>query len=269
MRSVTLDEAPPDQRTGAPSKALVVAAFAAVYLIWGSTFLGIAVAIQSIPPLLMSGVRWLVAGALLLAVLRMRGVPWPEPVHWRNAVLIGALLLGIGNGGMTWAQQSVPSGITALIIAAVPLWTILFDWLRPQGRHPHRLVYLGLALGFVGVVLIIMGKDHGGSRMVAPIPGVGAAAGDGELGVRLDLVAAPQSSRVCAHERGHADVRRRADAHPRRHPSEAARFHLSLPPPPPRSRSPISRCWVRLSASPRMRGRRKSPRPLAAPPTPT
>lgn len=154
-----------------PPIGLVVAAFAAVYSIWGSTFLGIAVAIQSIPPLLMSGVRWLVAGGLLLAVLRLRGVPWPEPRHWRHVVLVGALLLGAGNGGMTWAQHSVPSGLAALVVAATPLWTILFDWLRPHGSRPHRLVFAGLGLGFVGVILIIMGKDHSGSRVIAPIPG--------------------------------------------------------------------------------------------------
>lgn len=171
MRSVTLDEAPAERVTPATSPGLVVAAFAAVYLIWGSTFLGIAVAIQSVPPLLMSGCRWLVAGGLLYAVLRLRGVPRPEPIHWRNATIVGALLLGVGNGGMSWAQQSVPSGITALVIAAVPLWMILFEWWRPRGRRPHRLVFVGLALGFVGVALIIVGKDHGGNRVVPPLAG--------------------------------------------------------------------------------------------------
>lgn len=154
-----------------PPLSLVVAAFAAVYLIWGSTFLGIAVAIQSIPPLLMSAGRWLVAGGLLYAVLRLRGVPRPEPIHWRNATLVGALLLGFGNGGMAWSQQSVSSGIAALVVAAVPLWMILFEWARPRGQRPHRLVFLGLALGFVGVALIILGKDHGGNRVVPPVAG--------------------------------------------------------------------------------------------------
>jgi len=150
---------------------LVIAAFAGVYLIWGSTFLGITVAIHSIPPLLMAGGRWVIAGTLLYGVLRLRGVPAPEPEHWRNAAIVGALLLGIGNGGMTWAQMEVPSGIAALVIAAMPLWMILFDWLRPRGRRPHRLVFVGLALGFIGVTLIILGKDHGGNRVVPPIAG--------------------------------------------------------------------------------------------------
>lgn len=163
--------ASPRAEKTAPPLGLVVAAFAAVYLIWGSTFLGIAVAIQTIPPLLMSACRWLVAGGLLYAVLRLRGLPQPEPAHWRNAAIVGALLLGIGNGGMAWSQQMVPSGITALVIAAVPLWMILFEWWRPNGQRPHRLVFLGLALGFVGVALIIIGKDHGGNRVVPPLAG--------------------------------------------------------------------------------------------------
>lgn len=176
MRSMTIEEAqevPVDRSTKrrAPATALVVAAFAAVYLIWGSTFLGIAITIQSVPPLLMSGFRWLIAGGLLYAVLRLRGVPRPDLMQWRNSAIVGALLLGVGNGGMSWSQQTVPSGITALVIAAVPLWMILFEWWRPQGRRPHRLVFAGLALGFVGVALIIVGKDHGGNRMVPPLAG--------------------------------------------------------------------------------------------------
>ena len=163
-------EVPVRQREqSTPSTALVVAAFAAVYLIWGSTFLGIAVAIKTIPPLLMAGLRWLVAGGLLYSVLRLRGVPRPEPIEWRNGAVVGALLIGVGNGGMSWSQQMVPSGITALVIAAVPLWMILFEWWRPKGRRPHGLVFAGLALGFVGVTLIILGRDHGGNRVVPPL----------------------------------------------------------------------------------------------------
>lgn len=177
MRGMTIEEVqalPVERQTSTrrpPATALVVAAFAAVYLIWGSTFLGIAITIQSVPPLLMSGCRWLVAGGLLYTVLRLRGVPSPDLMQWRNSAIVSGLLLGIGNGGMAWSQQTVPSGITALVIAAVPLWMILFEWWRPQGQRPHRLVFLGLALGFVGVTLIIMGKDHGGNRVVPPFAG--------------------------------------------------------------------------------------------------
>lgn len=176
MRSMTLEAAPTEiparqRERSTPSTALVIAAFAAVYIIWGSTFLGIAIAIKTIPPLLMAGARWIVAGGLLYTVLRLRGVPRPSFAQWKNSAVVGALLLGAGNGGMTWSQQTVPSGIAALIVAAVPLWMILLEWLRPHGRRPHGLVFVGLALGFVGVVLIIVGKDHGGNRVVPPAAG--------------------------------------------------------------------------------------------------
>jgi drug/metabolite transporter (DMT)-like permease len=158
----------PAERTG-PPLWLVVAAFGAVYVIWGSTYLGIAVAIQSIPPLLMAGARAVLAGALLYGVMRVYGAARPKPIHWRNAVIVGGLLLGAGNGGVSWAQQSVPSSLAALIVAAVPLWMLLIDWLRPGGYRPHALVFAGLALGFAGVAFIVLGKDQAGHRIVAPL----------------------------------------------------------------------------------------------------
>jgi drug/metabolite transporter (DMT)-like permease len=156
----------------APPRWLIVAAFAAVYVIWGSTYLGMAIAVESIPPLLMAGSRALIAGSLLYGVMRLRGVARPEPRHWLNATVIGGVLLFAGNGGVSWAQQTVPSGIAALIVGAVPLWMILIDWLRPRGHRPHRLVFLGLLLGFIGVALIIVGKDHAGNHVVDPVGGL-------------------------------------------------------------------------------------------------
>ncbi|MHA3772738.1 EamA family transporter [Verrucomicrobiota bacterium sgz303538] len=152
-----------------PPLWLVLAAFAAVYVIWGSTYLGIRLAIDSIPPLMMAGARSLIAGLLLYIVVRLRGAPRPEPVHWRNATIIGAALLLVGNGGVSWAQQTVPSSIAALIIAATPLWINLIDWLRPHGRRPHNLVFSGIALGFVGVALIVWSKDSHGRSVVDPL----------------------------------------------------------------------------------------------------
>jgi drug/metabolite transporter (DMT)-like permease len=146
-----------------------VAAFAAVYVIWGSTYLGMAIAVQTIPPLLMAGGRAVIAGSLLYVVMRARGAARPEGRHWINSAIIGGLLLFAGNGGVSWAEQTVPSGVTALIVATVPLWMILLDWLRPHGQRPHLLVFLGLALGLVGVALIIAGKDHAGNRVADPV----------------------------------------------------------------------------------------------------
>ncbi len=152
-----------------PPLWLVLSAFLAVYVIWGSTYLGIHVAIQTMPPLLMAGSRFMLAGLFLYAVMRARGAARPTAEQWVDATVIGALLLLGGNGGVSWAQQFVPSGVTALVVAATPLWMILIDWLRPAGRRPHGVVFAGLALGFAGVALIALSRDGGGQRLVQPV----------------------------------------------------------------------------------------------------
>lgn len=176
MRCVTADtrlsQAPVVTRTSESAPTwLIVAAFAAVYLVWGSTYLGIRLAIDSIPPFLMAGARFVLAGGLLYGVMRARGAEKPEKKHWISAAVLGGLLLLAGNGGVTYAQQTVPSGVAALVVAAVPLWIMLLDWLRPGGRRPSGLVWLGLAMGFAGVTLLVLGKNHGGSRLVDPVGG--------------------------------------------------------------------------------------------------
>src|SRR5262249_48343644 len=103
-------------------KGRVVLAFAAVYLLWGSTYLAIRFGVETIPPFLMAGSRHLVAGLLLYGWLRARGAARPEARHWASAVMIGGLMLLGGNGLVTWAEQRVPSGLPALILASVPLW---------------------------------------------------------------------------------------------------------------------------------------------------
>lgn len=147
---------------------LVATAFAAVYLIWGSTYLGIRIAIDSIPPLLMSGGRFLIAGLVLYPVMRLAGAAPPTAIEWRHATMIGALLLLAGNGGVSWAEQTVPTNMVALLIAATPLWINLVDWLRPEGRRPRALVLVGLALGFVGVGFIVWSKNPLGQSIVNP-----------------------------------------------------------------------------------------------------
>jgi drug/metabolite transporter (DMT)-like permease len=133
----------------------MIAAFAAVYLIWGSTYLAIRYAIESLPPFTMAGGRFLVAGAILYGWSRMRGAPEPSSSQWLAALLGGALLLLIGNGGIVWAEQVISTGLTALLICSEPLWIVVFDWLRPGGRRPGGLVVFGLILGFVGTVMLI------------------------------------------------------------------------------------------------------------------
>lgn len=163
--SASLSEAGPTR----PPFSLIIAAFAAVYLIWGSTYLGIRLAIDSIPPLLMAGSRFVIAGGALYLVMRMRGAPRPDWDHWRGSIIIGGLLLMAGNGGVCWAQQTVPSGVAALIVASVPLWIMLVDWLRPQGLRPTRRVVAGLVIGMTGVAVIILGRGELGQRVVEPM----------------------------------------------------------------------------------------------------
>jgi drug/metabolite transporter (DMT)-like permease len=138
-----------------------MAAFAAIYVIWGSTYLAIRYGVETIPPFLMAGTRFVAAGSLLYAFARLRGAASPTRGEWRDAAIAGGLMLMIGNGGVTWAEQVIPSGVTALLVALVPLWMVLLDWLRPKGVRPRPLVLAGVALGFVGVALLARNNTHG------------------------------------------------------------------------------------------------------------
>ncbi len=140
---------------GRPSRWAVAAAFAAIYLIWGSTYLAIRYAVQTIPPLMMAGARFMTAGVLLYAVVHWRGAPRPQFRHWRSAAVVGGLLLLGGNGLVSCAEQWVASGITALLVATVPLWMVLLNWVRPGGLRPTAVQALGLLVGFVGVAVLI------------------------------------------------------------------------------------------------------------------
>jgi drug/metabolite transporter (DMT)-like permease len=133
----------------------VIAAFVAIYLIWGSTYLGIRFAVETLPPFLMGGARFLIAGIMLYVWLRATGTPPSSPVNWRHAALASALMLGAGNGAVNWAEQKVSSGLAALIIAGTPLWFALFDWLRPGGARPTLQTVLGIAVGFGGVLMLV------------------------------------------------------------------------------------------------------------------
>jgi drug/metabolite transporter (DMT)-like permease len=136
-----------------PSRWALPAALAAVYVIWGSTYLGIAIAVERIPALASAGVRHLAAGAALLAFLRLRGAPWPPLRTWIGALALGFLMLVLGNGLVCVAERHVPSGLTALLLAITPVFTITGGWLR-DGRRPTPLAAVGMALGFVGVAVL-------------------------------------------------------------------------------------------------------------------
>jgi len=130
-------------------------ALIAVYLIWGSTYLAIRYAVETTPPFLMAGVRFMISGVFLYGLRRFAGDAAPKPLEWRNAAIIGILLLVGGNGGVVWAEQFVSSALTALLVATVPLWLVLIDALRPGGQRPRLMAANGIITGFGGVVLLI------------------------------------------------------------------------------------------------------------------
>lgn len=155
----------PDAR---PTTLALVAAFAAVYLIWGSTYLGIRFAIETMPPFLMAGVRWILAGSLLYAWRRAKGDGAPTLRNWGAAAVVGLLLIVGGNGTVSWAQQFVPSGFTALLIAVVPVWIALLEWLRRDGTRPTPRVWAGVLLGLAGVGLLVAPAVLGSADELGP-----------------------------------------------------------------------------------------------------
>jgi drug/metabolite transporter (DMT)-like permease len=137
-----------------PKRWQLILAFASVYIIWGSTYLAIKFAIETIPPFLMAGVRFLVSGLILYGWARMKGAPRPTRIHWKSAAIVGVLLLLGGNGGVVWAEQRVASGVAALIVAIVPVWIALMEWKRPGGKKPGWQVSAGLVAGTLGLLLL-------------------------------------------------------------------------------------------------------------------
>ena len=156
----------------------LLGAFAAIYLIWGSTFLAIHVAVETMPPFFMAAARFVTAGAIVYAIGRLAGAPSPSRRDWTYTTAAGALMFLGGNGGLAWASQYVQSGLAALIMTLIPVWMTLLAWLWRGGPRPHRVVLLGLALGFGGVALLI---------------GPGALRGTGEVNLLAALVVVASS----------------------------------------------------------------------------
>ena len=150
------------------SPARVALGFAAVYILWGSTYLGIRFAVASMPPLLMAGVRHLIAGLILYGLLRLTGTPRPKRVHWRSATLLGGLLLLGGNGLVSLAETSVPSGIAALIVAAVPFWMVLLNAAEKR-MAPRLSVIAGLLLGIGGLAILVLPASSTAPDHVNPL----------------------------------------------------------------------------------------------------
>jgi drug/metabolite transporter (DMT)-like permease len=147
----------------------IVTAFGAIYLLWGSTYLGIRLAVETIPPFLMAGTRAVIAGALLYGWARWRGAARPERIHWRTAGIVGGFLLLGGNGLVSWAEQRVPSGISALIVGSTPLWMVLLEWLWHSGPRPTMSIVSGLVIGFIGLGILVGPGKLGSGGHIDPI----------------------------------------------------------------------------------------------------
>ena len=139
---------------------LLIAAFAAVYVFWGSTYLAIRYAIETMPSFMMAGTRFFVAGSILLFLARLSpNYCRPKLVHWRTSFIIGTLLLVVGNGGVVFAERFIPSSLAALLIATEPFWIVLLSWLWLGRGRPDLRVAFGLVIGFLGVALLIAGLN--------------------------------------------------------------------------------------------------------------
>jgi len=147
---------------------ITLGALFAVYVFWGGTYLGIRFAVQTIPPFLMAGSRFLIAGGIVYLYARLKGAEPPRKRHWRGASVVGALLLVGGNGLVSWAERLVPSGIAALLIATVPLWMILLGLLGKDSRQPGVMVLSGILLGFLGIAVLVFssGPEGGGISLL-------------------------------------------------------------------------------------------------------
>jgi drug/metabolite transporter (DMT)-like permease len=159
----------PKMNLAASRPTLVLLSFVAVYILWGSTFYAIRVGIESFPPLLLAGLRHFLVGLLFYPLFRRATRERPSLSEWRTSFVTGLLLLAIGNGTVSWSEQSVPSGIAALLVATVSLWMVLIDWLRRGGHRPAPRVLAGFLLGFLGMALLIGPKHIGQSERINPV----------------------------------------------------------------------------------------------------
>jgi drug/metabolite transporter (DMT)-like permease len=144
--------------------ARVAGALAAVYFIWGSTYLAVWIALESFPPLILSTLWSLIPGIIFVVAMRLRGVPWPTRREFRAVTVVGLLLVG-GVSAFVWAEQQVASGITAVMLGTIPLWMALVEWAW-GGERPTGKVWIGLLMGFAGVVVLGAPQLHLGAAAV-------------------------------------------------------------------------------------------------------
>jgi drug/metabolite transporter (DMT)-like permease len=144
------------------------AAFAIVYIVWGSTYLAVALAVQSIPPFLLIGIRSLAAGAILFAVAQVQNPRWPSARAWALAAASGILLFGGCHGALAYAQETVPSGLAAVMLATIPFWIVLIKFATSAEDRPKKLTFVALIPGLIGVALFVLPTDTHGAAPVAP-----------------------------------------------------------------------------------------------------
>jgi drug/metabolite transporter (DMT)-like permease len=149
--------------SGTPSRAAILLAFAAIYIIWGSTYLAIRYGVQTIPPFSMGGVRFLIAGAVLYAYAQWREPARPTLVQWGATAIVGGLLFLGGNGLLSWSEQFIESGVAALLVATTPVWMVLLAWTQRGGSAPGLRVVAGLVLGFGGLAVLVGPAELAGS----------------------------------------------------------------------------------------------------------
>ena len=152
---MTPSSASPPHETSPRERRLAWIAWIAVCVIWGTTYLGIRISLETMPPMLMGGLRWVIAGGLLVLYMLARGEGLPGPSGWRNAAILGFLMLVLGNGGVVLAEQTVPSGLTAVIVASAPFWMAGVEAFRKDGERMTRRTAAGFVLGFLGIVVLI------------------------------------------------------------------------------------------------------------------
>jgi drug/metabolite transporter (DMT)-like permease len=148
---------------------MVLIAFAAVYILWGSTYFFIRIGVETIPPFVLAGIRHIAIGLVFYPLFRHLSKEKPTPAQWGTTIITGLLLLLCGNGALSWAETRVPSGIASLLVATVSLWMVIIDWLRPGGVRPGPRVLIGFVLGFAGIALLVGPSHLGGSERVNPI----------------------------------------------------------------------------------------------------
>ena len=208
MKSATVDDAMPGKLS-----SKVIAALASVYLIWSSTYFAIRVAVQSMPPFLTAGIRYLAAGVVLMLWARFRGEKVPAPRAWMHSAVVALLFFVVGNGFVALASVHIGSGVVAVVCATMPLWGAVMMPLIGERTSPRE--WIGLGIGFVGVLVLALGDDLGGDRtstvllMIAPIGwALGSLlvkkldVGHGAMGTAMQMVAGGALTLIVSALRG-------------------------------------------------------------------